>query len=144
MRRTKQLDFFKKDKPLKIKDPNNRVCSVCKELQPLEDFPWSDIQRKWRRRECRSCERDIGRIQARLKRKALPPDENHKCPICLVGKENSVGKETIWNLDHCHDTHKFRDYLCAGCNKGLGFFQEDPNNIKRALEYFAKHQKENA
>jgi len=39
------------------------------------------------------------------------------------------------NVDHDHETGKFRGTLCHGCNTGLGLFGEDPEVLMRAAQY---------
>ncbi len=42
-------------------------------------------------------------------------------------------------VDHCHKSGKVRGVLCNGCNIGLGAFEENPDRLRAALEYLAKH-----
>lgn len=56
------------------------------------------------------------------------------CPIC-------GGKAEV--LDHCHNSGELRDALCSACNKGLGFFKDDPKIVLKAAEYLYYHHKRN-
>lgn len=49
------------------------------------------------------------------------------CQICGC-KENLV-------IDHSHRTMKIRGMLCQNCNKGLGFFKDNPILLERASDY---------
>lgn len=54
-------------------------------------------------------------------------EQGSRCAIC--------NRETSLVVDHDHATGKIRKLLCAGCNKGLGFFNEDPESLRRAIKY---------
>lgn len=58
------------------------------------------------------------------------------CAICGVGLDT-----TITNIDHCHTTGKVRGLLCVNCNRGLGAFGDNVQNMEKALEYL-KHANE--
>jgi hypothetical protein len=57
-----------------------------------------------------------------------------RCAIC--GK---VPRSRRLAVDHDHKTGEVRGLLCAsgdfGCNKGLGYFNDDPELLRRAYEY---------
>lgn len=38
-------------------------------------------------------------------------------------------------LDHCHDTNRFRGWLCSNCNISLGLAGDSPEGVRKLLEY---------
>lgn len=49
------------------------------------------------------------------------------CALCRV--------EEATDLDHDHTSGTIRGILCHSCNKGLGYFKDDPKIMKRAIAY---------
>lgn len=49
------------------------------------------------------------------------------CAICKTEGE--------LHYDHCHTTGDFRGLLCPKCNKGLGLFQDNTDNLTEAINY---------
>ncbi len=62
--------------------------------------------------------------------------QNSICAICKV-KLLSSGSGT--HLDHSHKTGKLRAFLCTNCNRGLGHFQDNIENLLAAVDYLATH-----
>lgn len=58
--------------------------------------------------------------------------QNDACAIC---KRHVVEK---LHVDHCHETNKVRGLLCSYCNKGLGCFKDNIENLKTACEYLSR------
>lgn len=68
-------------------------------------------------------------------------EQNGKCSICdvelaLAGSKNCLEKA---HIDHCHRTGKIRSILCCGCNSGLGFFKDNTDTLKKAIQYLRIH-----
>lgn len=57
------------------------------------------------------------------------------CGIC-GGPPNGRGQ---YAFDHDHATGKFRGLLCSKCNSGLGYFDDDQERLRRAVDYLRVH-----
>lgn len=73
-------------------------------------------------------------------RDALGDAVDWNCVICLSdmrrveqGDKTRTIRDAV--VDHCHTTGKVRGLICAQCNRGLGYFNDDYNNLKKAMEY---------
>jgi tRNA U54 and U55 pseudouridine synthase Pus10 len=60
--------------------------------------------------------------------------QNNKCYIC----ENIFDNDKSAFVDHCHLTKKVRGLLCHHCNSGLGYFKDNVNYLKKAIQYLEK------
>ncbi len=54
------------------------------------------------------------------------------CFIC--GIHQSEVKQRLC-IDHDHRTGEIRKLLCSNCNRGLGYFKDDPKILRIAAEY---------
>jgi hypothetical protein len=68
---------------------------------------------------------------------ALFVAQGERCAICLGADTGAKGR--AWSLDHCHTTGKARGFLCAPCNKMLGFARDAPSVLRAAATYLEKH-----
>lgn len=57
------------------------------------------------------------------------------CAIC----ERPTKSGRLLSVDHDHETGRVRALLCQGCNRGLGFFSEDPESLRAAADYLEAH-----
>jgi hypothetical protein len=58
-----------------------------------------------------------------------------KCAICKTTEPGTnMGRFAI---DHCHSSGAVRGLLCSNCNRGLGYFKDDPDRILRAISYLS-------
>lgn len=56
--------------------------------------------------------------------------QNNKCMIC---KDPLTFK--LIPVDHSHTSGKIRGILCNFCNRGLGWFKDSPDVLRRAANY---------
>ena len=64
-------------------------------------------------------------------------EQNGMCAICGV-HEIQNGKRL--NIDHDHQTGKYRGLLCVRCNIGIGYFKDNTNTLGKAIDYLSTHQ----
>ena len=67
-------------------------------------------------------------------------EQNFACAICEIHESNAPKGRLF--VDHCHGTGKVRGLLCARCNSILGFFDEDIEKIKRAIDFLKRVRSE--
>lgn len=74
----------------------------------------------------------------RRKAAGLPAPTRPVPPVC-----ESCGRASpklSLNLDHCHVSGKFRGWLCAACNRGLGLLGDTEQALLNALAYVRRSQ----
>lgn len=59
--------------------------------------------------------------------------QKERCAIC----SKSISVKTA-DIDHCHDTGSVRGLLCRSCNMGLGLFRDNPELLRKAIDYLFK------
>lgn len=109
--------------------------SVCDEPRPvggLRVFPDLSVGESRRKRDRQTrYSRRYGITYEQRHQMYL--DQNRCCKLC--GDSMAYGDV---HTDHDHKTDKIRGLLCRRCNIGLGFFQDDPMRLSRAIEYLGK------
>ena len=78
--------------------------------------------------------------RSRLKRYGLTIEEFEVIKIaqnglCAICNEAFDSKKRNCHIDHNHSTRKVRGLLCSRCNKGLGLFKDNKENLISALRY---------
>jgi Recombination endonuclease VII len=124
-------------------------------------------KRVWGHSWCKECNRerqvkysrsDRGKLSARktVLRRLVGPNgpaeydrlvalQDNKCAICKFGPEkqksqsNYLSKNKRLAMDHNHVTGKIRGLLCDQCNRGLGMFKDNPELLRKAVEYLENH-----
>ncbi|MGV9540916.1 endonuclease VII domain-containing protein [Nocardia beijingensis] len=62
-----------------------------------------------------------------------------RCAICSTELKGKHLERDSPQIDHCHRTGKARAILCRLCNTALGNFRDDPELIRRSLDYLERY-----
>jgi Recombination endonuclease VII len=83
---------------------------------------------------CVQCLRERPRRPYRLKSQERSAGRQRptRCEVC--------GDESTICFDHCHAKGHFRGWLCTGCNRALGFVNDNPEKLRRLAEYLEQGQ----
>jgi len=66
--------------------------------------------------------------------------QNGLCACCGQPERGLRGGFPIkLAVDHNHTTGEIRALLCGDCNKGIGYFREDPDRLRKAAAYLEHH-----
>jgi hypothetical protein len=66
--------------------------------------------------------------------------QNHVCAICKQPETvMDAGKVRSLAVDHCHAKGSIRALLCTRCNRGLGYFKDNPVYLQAAIQYLEHH-----
>ena len=143
-----QFEFFDDIKSID-KSKGTKICIKCKQEKALESFITlgrRDLKNNHVRMNiCKKCERKKMNQVKELKKIYSYPKENYKCPICFKVPEQIIpetnGKTSPFVLDHDHKTGAFKGWICNKCNSSLGFFEDNIDNVKSALNYLEDYEK---
>ena len=117
---------------------SSKFCIKCKNELPISEFNRASGG-KYLRSECKECNNKLAKERLELRKIYGNPPANYTCPICNRTESECAGEgnknNTSWVIDHCHQTKKFRGWLCHKCNRGLGAFEDSKNKIVNALNY---------
>ena len=118
------------------------ICSVCNEEKDNLDYSWyrnrhtQDGYRLRANTNCSDCRKrlrkELSDIRKTIIKSHPQPPYGSSCDLC----NKPVHKN--WQLDHCHETGKFRGWLCKGCNTGLGGIGDSFESSLKALIYLSK------
>ena len=61
--------------------------------------------------------------------------EKEQKGVCYLCKNPSTTKKRVLVVDHDHETGKVRRLLCDKCNRGLGYFLDNPAVLRAAADY---------
>ena len=122
--------------------------------QPLTNFHKQSTGKLGVRSRCRTChnqdmrERETSEYRRRktLRSYGLSLDDydrmleqqEGKCAVCH-STDNGHPLSNFFVVDHCHETGKVRGLLCNSCNRGIGFFVDDPARLLQAAVYLEIH-----
>jgi Recombination endonuclease VII len=85
--------------------------------------------------------RDYGITEAEYD--AMLAAQNGLCALCgKPPKPGGKGTASRLNVDHDHETGRVRALLCTNCNRGIGFFKDNPTLMRRAAAYVTRYRAE--
>ncbi len=126
-----------------------KKCPQCKETKPTDKFPKNSCTNDGLGCYCKPCHNRQGRENRKknhgsrgyhLKRRygitqgdfdRMVEEQGGKCAIC----QDPPSGIKPWHVDHDHSSGKVRGILCHSCNTALGNFNDDSENLQRALDY---------
>lgn len=137
-----------------------KICRKCKEEKPLSEYSHKRPtgRQPGLQPRCKSCSsqdtqdwyknnKDKVKDNALRKAYGFGLDEykarliaqNNQCIICL--KEFSSGSYGPDSpvVDHCHIYGHIRGILCNECNRGLGYYHDNPAALRRAAQYIEEN-----
>lgn len=124
-----------------------RTCTRCKEEKAVEAFPIRTHASGSRHSMCKPCKYEYEQewkknnpeavLAGELRRRygitveqyeAMLRSQRFRCAICQR-------RDVALVVDHCHKTKRVRGLLCNNCNHAIGKFRDDPEIMRRAIEY---------
>lgn len=66
----------------------------------------------------------------------LLKQQNYKCAICGTDEI----KRKAFDVDHCHTTLQVRGLLCNTCNRAIGYFKDNSELLRKAINYLEKNK----
>ena len=80
--------------------------------------------------DCRPCHNRLGRVRHKLKKSHPAPPSGTPCACCGAVRE--------LHMDHCHQTDRFRGYVCAHCNTMIGLAGESRRSLENGIRYLER------
>jgi hypothetical protein len=110
-------------------------CRGCDEVKPLSEFHRHARTADGYVARCKPCRKAEGRRSHYLRTygltedqlRAILADQMGVCAICLSPRPQHV--------DHDHRTGRVRGILCFACNAALGQMKDQPQVLRRAVDY---------
>tara|TARA_R110002126_G_C10345399_1_gene491172 strand:+ start:520 stop:933 length:414 start_codon:yes stop_codon:yes gene_type:complete len=105
-------------------DETIQECQKCNQTKSLTEFYKNPKMATGRFKVCKTCYTLREDLKKRLK-VGFASLMTDYCECCGITNEKI-------QLDHCHETHKFRGFICRSCNMTLGGNGDTYASIKKA------------
>jgi hypothetical protein len=109
-----------------------KICIYCNKRKNPKSFPKHKLRPDKLDTRCRKCLRTQAKVRTKLHKQAPPKPD--KCECCLL----PVILKKKWRLDHDHNDHTFRGWVCENCNFGIGQLGDDIEGVVKALNYLLR------
>lgn len=145
--RTQRESRYKRTgKRRELGTPYEYVCDTCGQSHAAVVSSGPD------KRRCDGCVREVFNARARAKwreghlrrtygitvaeYKSMLRAQGGRCGICATPEPG--GRHDTFAVDHDHLTGQVRGLLCDRCNIGLGYFKDDPDTLRAAIDYVGR------
>ena len=125
-----QLELFSAKQSSNIKESEGKVCISCRTYKPYHCYSKHIGHKDNHDGRCKECNNKHSRLIFNLKKTAPPKPST--CDCC--GKQSN---DIVF--DHCHDTDKFRGWICRTCNAGIGQLGDNIEGLELGLAYLRNH-----
>lgn len=116
--------------------PLTKKCSCCKQIKSFNKFSISRSRYDGLNTRCKECcskkHREYRYSLTEEEFTNLLEKQNHQRAICKTDKPQAQG----WCVDHNHSTGEVRGILCTKCNRGLGYFDDNPETLMAAIKFW--------
>jgi hypothetical protein len=85
------------------------------------------------------------RAQISRKSKGIPEPTRpmpESCERCGNSEYDSYGNKKALCVDHCHETGKFRGWLCVKCNSGIGLLGDTLKDLLECADYLKRFEEQ--
>ena len=139
----------------------SKVCSGCGERKEFSEFASNTSRLDGVQSHCKQCFKEryykhdpVARRKRHVERYynisweeylILYEEQEGKCAICEkpISSVGTRNRKDGAHVDHDHETGEVRALLCHNCNAGIGYLQDSPEVVEKALaylEYFKRHK----
>lgn len=122
----------------KVCKKETKTCRLCNTERYVNEFYDKGRHKKSECKRCTNLYRNF-KINAR-DYDIMFNNQKGRCAICETDTSHNHqnGNVTKLAVDHCHTTGEIRGLLCSKCNRGIGYLQDNINNLKNAVKYLSK------
>lgn len=126
---------------------STRLCKRCSIEKDVSLFPIDKRNLNWTNNICKHCHGVRNNLNGKpfkkrrnWLRRGWPIEEVEKAEAALQWIKNCqiCGNDKHLHADHNHVTNVFRGILCHKCNRAMGFFNDDPERLRKAADYVDK------
>jgi len=127
-----QLELFKDKSNLPELNSDTQICKICSKEKPIDRFHKQITMKSGYDKRCKVCFTKDSKLRnaMRITYKSIKPKV---CDCCGESSEKSLV------VDHDHNTLKFRGWLCASCNLGIGHLGDNIEGLEKAIAFLRKH-----
>ena len=127
----KQLELFETLE--QIPEGDTQVCKVCQKEKHLGLFPKHSHFKTGIDNRCKACIKKQTAVREDLKNKYWHL-RKELCDCCRKPSEKTLV------IDHCHETLKFRGWICEHCNHGIGKLGDNLTGVLNAVRYLERFE----